>query len=44
MSDYYSYDELLELGCPVELIDEYLYVSKKEIDAMLERADNGEDL
>lgn len=39
--NYYSWDELVELGCPAGLVMQYLWTSKEEINAMLYKESMG---
>lgn len=43
MSQYYTFDELRELGCPNELLMQYVLVPKTVIDEMLKDAQMIED-
>lgn len=38
--EYYTFDELRALGCPNELLMQYICLSKQDIDNMLKTSQN----
>ena len=42
LDNYYTFEELRELGCPNELLIQYVFIPKVEIDRMLELAQTEE--
>lgn len=38
MNEYYTFDELRALGCPDELLFQYIWMTKEWIDEMIRRS------